>query len=343
MKLKEAADLVGGKISGDPDVDITGASGIREADPGDITYLSEKKYAGEIRNTKASAVILKEEFKDLAANSIIVDNPQYSFARVAELLYVKPHKPLGISEKSVIGLNVNFGDDVTVYPLSHIGNNVSVGSRVTIYPGVYLGEGVTIGDDSVIYSNVSIYGEVKVGSRVTIHSGTVIGSDGFGFVKEKGKHHKIPQVGGVIIEDNVEIGANVTIDKAAMKKRHTLIGAGTKIDNLVHIAHNVRIGKNCLIVAQVGISGSTEIGDDVILAGQAGVVNHIRIGKGAIIGAQSGINRDIPEAQVFSGSPAIPHRTWLKAQNIIAKLPEYIKRLQVLERKIKKEGPSNDG
>jgi len=343
MKLREVADLVGGMISGDPEIEITGASGILEAGHGDITYLSEKKYAGELQNTNASAVILSEKFKDLAENSLIVDNPQYSFARVAELLYVKPLRPLGISNKAVIDENVHFGHEVTVHSLAYIGKNSSIGSRAIIYPGAYIGEGVTIGDDSVIHSNVSIYEEVKIGSRVTIHSGTVIGSDGFGFVKEKGVHHKIPQVGGVIIEDDVEIGANVTIDRGAMKRACTTIGAGTKIDNLVHIAHNVRVGKNCLIVAQVGISGSTEIGDDVILAGQVGVVNHIKIGNGAILGAQSGVSHDIPEAQVFSGSPAIPHRTWLRVQNIIAKLPEYIKRLQILERKVNKEEPSNDG
>ncbi|MDO8281377.1 MAG: UDP-3-O-(3-hydroxymyristoyl)glucosamine N-acyltransferase [Thermodesulfovibrionia bacterium] len=343
MKLKEVADLIGAEISGDPGVEITGASGIRDAAAGDITFLSAKKYANEIRNTMASAVILKKEFKDLVANSLIVDNPQYSFAMLQRILYIKPQKATGISERAVIGKNVNFGDEVNIHPLAFIGDDVSLGSRVTIYPGAHIGEGVTIGDDSVIYPNVSIYGEATVGKRVIIHAGAVIGSDGFGFVKDKGTHHKVPQVGGVMIEDDVEIGANVTIDRAAMKKSRTTIGAGTKIDNLVHIAHNVRIGKNCLLIAQAAIAGSAEIGNDVIIAGQAGVADHIKISNGAVIVSQSGVTRDIPEAQVFSGSPAIPHKTWLRVQNIITKLPEYIKRLQMLERKVNKEDPSNDG
>jgi UDP-3-O-[3-hydroxymyristoyl] glucosamine N-acyltransferase len=343
MKLREIADLIGGKISGDPEVDITGASGIFDAGRGDITFLAEKRYSSAVRETGASAVILREEFKDLAANALVVNNPQYAFARVSELLYAGPRKPPVISKDAVIGNNVKLGDDVTVSPLSYLGDNVTVGSRATIHPGVHIGEGSSIGDDSVLYPNVTVYEGVKIGSRVIIHSGTVIGADGFGFVREEGRHHKIPQVGGVVVGDDVEIGANVTIDRATMKNTDTIVGAGTKIDNLVQIAHNVRIGKNCLIVAQVGISGSTEIGDDVILAGQAGVINHLKIGNGAIISAQSGVIRDIPEGQVYSGTPAIPHKTWLRAQNINSKLPEYIKRLQELERKMMKEGASNDG
>ncbi|MBI4827166.1 MAG: UDP-3-O-(3-hydroxymyristoyl)glucosamine N-acyltransferase [Nitrospirae bacterium] len=343
MKLKEAAGLIGAEISGDPGVEITGASGIRDAAPGDITFVSAKKYANEIRNTRASAVILKKEFKGLAANSLIVDNPQYAFAVLQRILYVKPRTAIGISEKAAIGKNVKFGNDVNVHPLSFIGDGVSLGSGVTIYPGSHIGEGVTIGDDSVIYPNVSIYGETSVGRRVIIHAGAVIGSDGFGFVNEKGTNHKIPQVGGVIIEDDVEIGANVTIDRAAMKKSRTTIGAGTKIDNLVHIAHNVRIGKNCLIMAQAGIAGSTEIGDDVILAGQSALADHIKIGRGAIVTPQSGVFRDITGGEIFSGTLAMPHKTWLRVQSIIAKLPEYINRLKELEKKSQRRGSQNDG
>ncbi len=343
MKLKEIADLIGAEISGDPDVEITGASGIMAAGRGDITFVSEKKYTRHIEGSSASAIILRKELKGLAPNTLIVDNPEYSYAKVAEILYVKPLQAMGVSDKASIGTGTSFGNDVTVYPLAYIGENVSIGSRSSVFPGAYIAEGVKVGDDCVIHPNVSIYSDVKIGSRVTIHSGSVIGSDGFGFIKEKGKHHKIPQVGGVIIENDVEIGANVTIDRAAMNKTYTTIGSGTKIDNLVQVAHNVKIGNNCLIIAHVGISGSTEIGDDVILAGQVGVTNHIKVGRGAIIGAQSGVTRDIPDGQVYTGSPAIPHRTWLRAQNIITKLPEYIKRLTAIERIINKEGPSDDG
>ena len=334
MKLRELAELTGGRISGDPDVEITGVSGIKEAQEGDITFLTDKKILKGISGLNASALIVKEEIKEPAVSMLIVDNPQYVFARALEIFYVKPYNPSGVSDKAIIGKDVHMGDDVSVHPLAHINNNVILGARVVVSPGVYIGEGVSIGDDSVIYPNVTIRENVRIGKKVIVHSGAVIGSEGFGYVWENGMHYKIPQVGGVIIEDSVEIGANVCIDRATVE--NTIIGCGTKIDNLVQIAHNVRIGKNCLILGQVGISGSVEIGDGVILAGQVGVRDHVKIGSRAMAGAQAGIGNDIPEERIYSGSPAIPHKTWLRSQNIYAKLPEYVKRLQELERRSKK-------
>ncbi|GBD95294.1 UDP-3-O-acylglucosamine N-acyltransferase [bacterium BMS3Abin06] len=339
MKLKELADLTGGRISGNPDLEITGVSGIKEAQEGDITFFTDKKTLNGISGLNASAVIVKEEIKELAASMLIVDNPQYVFARALEIFYVKPYNPSGISDKAFIGNDVHMGDDVSVHALAYINNNVILGARVTVSPGVFIGEGVSIGDDSIIYPNVTIRENVKIGKKVIVHSGTVIGSDGYGYVQEKGIHYKIPQVGGVIIEDSVEIGANVCIDRATVE--NTIIGCGTKIDNLVQIAHNVKIGKNCLILGQAGISGSVEIGDRVVLAGQVGVRDHVKIGSRAMAGAQAGIGNDIPDGQIYSGSPAIPHSTWLRSQTIYAKLPEYVKRLQELERKFKKIS-SND-
>ncbi|MBI4848494.1 MAG: UDP-3-O-(3-hydroxymyristoyl)glucosamine N-acyltransferase [Nitrospirae bacterium] len=335
MKLKELADIIGGKISGNPDVEITGASGINEAGQGDITFLADKKYLNDLFSSKASAVIVKEEIKGLAASMVIAGNPYFTFAKALEALYKKPFKTSGISDKAVICADVSLGEDVLVYPNVYISSNVVIGARVTISPGVFIGEGSSIGDGSFIYPNVTIRENVRIGKKVIVHSGSVIGSDGFGYVFENGVHYKIPQVGGVIIEDEVELGANVTIDRATTG--NTVIGRGTKIDNLVQIGHNVKLGKNCIVISQVGISGSVEIGDGVILAGQVGVRDHITIGSGAMIGAQSGIAENIPDGQVYSGSPAIPHRTWLRAQSIYAKLPEYIKRLQELERKIDKK------
>lgn len=335
MKLSEIADLIGGRIAGDPEVDINGVSGIKDAQTGHITFVSDKKNLQYIFNSKASAVITKEEIKGSPASQLIVDNPYLAFAKTLEIFYKKPFKPIGISKESVIGSNMNFGADVSIYPMVCICDNVSIGNRVSIFPHVYIGDNVFIGDDSIIHPNVTIKEEVKIGKRVIIHSGTVVGSDGFGYVQDKKRHYKIPQVGGVIIEDDVEIGANVTIDRATTG--NTLIGSGTKIDNLVQIAHNVKIGKNCLIVAHVGIGGSTEIGDGAVLAGQVGVRDHVKIGNGVIIGAQSGIGHDIPDGQVYSGTPAIPHKSWLRAQSIYTKLPEYITRLQELERKVKKD------
>ncbi len=334
MKLKELSDIIGGQVSGNPDIEITGAAGINEATQSDITFLSDKKHLKDLLNSKASAVIAKEAIEGVSASMLISGNPYFTFARALEVFYIKPYNPLGISDRAVVCSNVNFGEDVSIYPNVYISSNAVIGARVTLYPGVFIGEGASVGADSVVYPNAVIRENVKIGSKVIIHAGAVIGADGFGYVFEKGGHYKIPQVGGVIIEDHVEIGSNVTIDRATTG--NTVIGFGTKIDNLVQIAHNVTIGKNCIIVSQVGISGSVEIGDGVVLAGQVGVRDHVKIGNGVVAGAKAGITEDIPDGQTYSGYPAISHRTWLRAQSIYSKLPEYIRRLQELERKIDK-------
>ncbi|UCH81708.1 MAG: UDP-3-O-(3-hydroxymyristoyl)glucosamine N-acyltransferase [Nitrospiraceae bacterium] len=357
MKLSELAALIDGTVIGDRDVEITGARGIRDAGQGEITFLSDKKTLSDVPGTKASAVITDKKSAEFLKDSndriniVVAGNPQYAFARVLETLYANPRPPSGISERAEIGYNVNFGNDISVYPLAYIGDNVRLGDRVTIFPGAYIAKGVSINNDSVIHANVSILEQVFIGRNVIIHSGTVIGSDGFGYILEKGEHYKIPQIGGVIIEDNVEIGSNVSIDRGATG--NTVIGRGTKIDNQVQIAHNVSIGKNCIIVSQVGISGSVEVGDRVILAGKVGVKDHVTIGSGAVIAAGSGIAGDIPEGRVYAGRPAIPHTAWLRSQSIVKRLPEYIKRLQEIENKIQsiivpksevssKEVPSDD-
>lgn len=341
MKLNKIAETLQGRIIGDPDIDITGIAGIDEAKAGDITFLSHIKYQHYALSTGASAIIVKDEIEDVAASLVIVKNPHLAFARALDMFYKQTFEPIGISKGTVAGKNVRVGDDVSIHPMVVIGNNVSIGNRTVIFPHVYVGDNVTIGDDSVVYPQVTIREKVTVGRRVIIHSGTVIGSDGFGYVLDGGKHHKIPQVGGIIIDDDVEIGANVTIDRATLG--NTTIGSGTKIDNLVQIAHNVRIGKNCIIIAQVAIGGSAEISDGVILAGQVAVRDHVKIGKGVMVGGQSGVGQDIPDGQMFSGTPAIPHRTWMKAQSIYSKLPEYIRRLRKLERIIKEEENGNNG
>ncbi|MBI4682983.1 MAG: UDP-3-O-(3-hydroxymyristoyl)glucosamine N-acyltransferase [Nitrospirae bacterium] len=340
MKLRELADLIGGSISGDPDVEITGAAGIEEAKEGDITFLLDRKNLRNISGLNASAVIVKEIINGLTVSMLVADNPQFTFARALEVFYVKPYIPSGVSNQAFIGKNVHISDDVSIHPHAYISDNVKLGPRVTVSPGVFIGAGSTVGDDSFIHPNVTINEKVKIGRKVIVHSGAIIGSDGFGYVLVKGKHYKIPQVGGVIIEDEAEIGANVCIDRATTG--NTIIGCGSKIDNLVQIGHNVKIGKSCIIVSQVGISGSVEIGDGVVLAGQVGIRDHIKIGRGAMIGAQAGIGSDVPEGQIFSGSPAIPHKTWLRAQAIYSKLPEYIKRLHEIERKLNKEEQSDD-
>jgi UDP-3-O-[3-hydroxymyristoyl] glucosamine N-acyltransferase len=344
MTLEELAERIGGRISGDPAIEITGVAGLREARKGDITFLLDRKNISHVMSTEAAAIIITSDITEELTheqreklNMLLVENPQLSFAKALEVFYPAPVPAPRISDDAIVGKDIHVGDDVAIYPLSFIGDKVRLGSRVTVSSGVYIGAGVEIDDDTYIHPNVTIRENTRIGKHVTIHAGTVIGSDGFGYVLDNGMHHKIPQVGGVVIEDNVEIGANVTIDRATVGD--TVIGSGTKIDNLVQIAHNVKIGKNCIIVSQVGISGSVDIGDGAVIAGQVGIRDHLSIGKGAMIGAQSGVGSDIPDGQIYSGSPAIPHRIWLRAQSMYAKLPDYVKRIQKLERKLRKEEP----
>lgn len=332
MKLGELSKIVGGRIVGDPDLDITGVSGIEKAVKGEITFFTEKKDPAAIAQTAASAVIVAKELKGTELSQLVSENPLYTFARVLEVFHKKSHVPSGISKRASVGKGLKTGKDISIGDLAIISDNVSLGSNVVISEGCYIGEGVSIGDGSYIYPNVTIREKVKIGSNVTVHSGTVIGADGFGYVLEKGTHYKIPQVGGVIVGDDVEIGSNVVIDRATTDS--TVIGQGTKIDNLVQIAHNVRIGKNCIIVAQAGIAGSAEIGDGVILAGQSGVRDHIKIGNGSILGAMSGAGSDIPDNEIYLGAPALPHETWMRANHFFPRLPDYAKRIKKLEKKL---------
>lgn len=340
VKLSRLAELVGGSVIGNNEADITGVSGIREAENGDITFIANLRYLPDIERTRASAIIIGEKIlesrlkaPDPRLNFLKVKNPYLAFSQILEFYTKSPYMPSGVSEKTIIREGCTIGKDISIHPYVVLEDGVRIGDEVTLFPGVYIGKGSDIGDESLIYPNVTIREGVTVGKRVIIHSGTVIGSDGFGFVEDGGRHHKIPQVGRVVIEDDVEIGANCTVDRATIGV--TFIGKGTKIDNLVHIAHNVRIGENSIIVAQVGIAGSSEIGRNVILAGQVGIADHIRIGDNVTVIAQSGVGKDVEPNQIISGTVAIPHKDWLKAQAIFAKLPELKKKVLELEEKIK--------
>ncbi|HAK88287.1 MAG TPA: UDP-3-O-(3-hydroxymyristoyl)glucosamine N-acyltransferase [Nitrospiraceae bacterium] len=332
MKLKDIADLIGGKIIGSGDIEINGISGISEAKDGDITFLSGTKLLKELKGSGAAAVIVKEAVKDIEKPQIIVSNPLYAFARLLSHFYVKPHRYKGISEKAFVSEKAVLRENVTIYPFAHISDSATIGSGTVIYSGVFIGEDTVIGNDSVIYSNVTVREGVRIGSRVIIHAGAVIGSDGFGYVFEDGMHRKIPQVGGVIIEDDVEIGANVTIDRATTG--NTIVGKGTKIDNLVQIGHNVHIGSNVILVSQVGIGGSSEIGDGVILGGQVGVADHAKLEAGTMVGAKGGAMGEMKRS-IYSGILPMPHKDWLKAMAIFSKLPELKKKIKELEEKIK--------
>lgn len=332
VSLKKLAESINGRVIGNADAVIRGVAGIKEAQSGEITFLANAKYAPLLRETKASAVILSRPDPSLSCAQVIVEDPYYAFSRVVSAFVEKPYHAIGISPLASIGTNVRLGRDLSIHPFVTIGARAVIGDRVTLYPGVYIGEETEIGDDSIIYANVSIREKAAIGRRVIIHSGAVIGSDGFGFATHKGRHHKIPQIGTVVIEDDVEIGANVAVDRAAMGK--TMIKRGTKIDNLVQIAHNVILGEDCLIVSQVGISGSAEIGSHVTLAGQTGVAGHLTIGDNVVAGGRAGVTKDIAPNQVVSGYPTLPHRQWLEAQAVFAHLPELRKRIKALEMKL---------
>jgi len=341
-KLKEINELVGGELLGDGEIEIHGVSGIKEAREGEITFVANTRYLSRINRTRASAIIIWKGIQYNGKPMIQVDNPYLAWAKVVEAFSTKRKKKgKGIHPTAIIGENVEIGKDAWIQAYTFIGDNVQIGDEVVISPFVYIGDDSKIGAQTYIYPSVAIREDVTIGERVIIHSGTVIGSDGFGFAQVSDRRHKVPQIGVVIIEDDVEIGANVTIDRGL---RETVIGRGTKIDNLVQIAHNVVIGEDCVIIAQVGIAGSTEIKDRVVLAGQVGVVGHIAIGEDAQISARSGVSKDIPPGpNVWSGVPAMLHSKDLRIQACVRKLPDLInqmhemrEKIEALERELKK-------
>ena len=341
--LKEIAELIDGEVSGRDDIVITGISGIKEAQEGDITFLANSKYFSLIEKTRASAIITSKDIEFSPKPIIRTENPSLAFAKIVSFMAPNGVKhPKGINPHAILGKDVSLGHSVAIGPYAIIEDNVHIGDKSIIYAGCFIGYNTRIGSDTLIYPNVSIRENIVIGNRVIIHSGTVIGSDGFGFATIEGVHHKIFQTGTVEIGDDVEIGANVTIDRARFDK--TIIGKGTKIDNLVHIAHNVVIGENSLIIAQVGISGSTTIGKNVTLAGQAGLVGHIEIGDGAIIGAQAGVTKSVPSNTTVSGYPARPHAQAKRINALIQSLPklhntvaELKKKMEELENRIKSD------
>ncbi|MFC2091154.1 UDP-3-O-(3-hydroxymyristoyl)glucosamine N-acyltransferase [Elusimicrobiota bacterium] len=337
LSIKQIAAITNGTIEGNPDLMIEGANTLEYAASGDVTFLANPKYKKWLKDTSASCVLVPAGLKQKYSASLVrVERPDLAFSKVLENLYgSRQHSVKGISSKSVIDPTAIVDKCVDVGDFVKIGERVRIGCNTKIYPGVYLGEYVTIGENCIIYPNVVIMDSVNIGNNVIVHAGSVIGSDGFGYTTNEGVHTKVPQVGSVKIADNVEIGANVTIDRGS--PGDTSIGEGTKIDNLVQIAHNVRIGKNCFIVSQVGIAGSAVIGDNAVLAGQAGVVGHINIGSNAKIGAQAGVTRDIKSGQLVSGYPAMDHMQAKKINAMVRKLPKLFKQVDELMKKINNE------
>lgn len=324
MKLAEIAKILGGELIGD-DIEIKGVGSIDDAKEGDITFSLNGK---GIKTTKASAIILKEINKEIDIPIILLDNPKLGFCKLLSIFKEERH-PNTISKNASISENAKIGNNVAISDFAVISDGAKIDDETIIYPNVYIGRDVIIGKNTIIYPRAVVM-NARIGNNVIIHPGCVIGSDGFGYVQDNGKYVKMPHRGGVIIEDDVEIGANTTIDRGTTG--NTTIKEGTKIDNLVQIAHNCIIGKNCIIVAQVGIGGSVIIGDNVTIAGQAGISDHIRIGKGVIIAAKSGVIKDIKEGKVISGFPAREHKEEKRVYGFIQRLPQLVERVKKLEK-----------
>jgi UDP-3-O-[3-hydroxymyristoyl] glucosamine N-acyltransferase len=333
-RLKELAEWVEGTVVGDGETEISGVGAVEDARAGEITLIADPRHLPKLGETKASAVIVSKEVTQADRPLLCVTSPHLAFARILTLFFEKPYQPKGIDSNTWISPTAKLGKDLTLYPFVYVGDRCLIGDRVTLYPGVHVGEDAAVGEDSILYPNVSIYPGAVVGKRVILHSGVVIGSDGFGYVKEGKKNIKIPQVGTVEIEDDVELGANTTVDRATLGK--TIVRRGTKIDNLVQVAHNVVIGEDSILCAQAGISGSTKIGSNVTLAGQVGVVDHVEIGDNVIVGAQAGVTHNLPGNQGYVGSPALPHREFLRSNAVFPKLPEMRKRFVDMEKRLKK-------
>lgn len=333
ISLNTIAAFITGEVIGNPDIPIHGASNLTDAITGQITFLSDHKHLSAAMATTASAILVAQAESTIPCAQIVVPHPALAFARLVKAFFTEVYSVRGISADIHRGNYVEIGNDGSIWPFVSIADHVRIGDRVTLFPGVFVGEGSEIGDDCMLYPNVTVRERSRIGDRVIIHSGTVVGSDGFGYIPDKGVHEKVPQIGYVVIEDDVEIGANVAIDRATFGE--TVIGKGTKIDNLVQIAHNVKIGEHSLIVAQAGIAGSSTLGHHTTLAGQAGVSDHVTIGDGVIVTAQTGVPRDVPSQQVVSGTPAMPHKLWLRTSRTLQRLPEMHQRLRDLEKRIR--------
>ncbi len=333
VTVGEIAQLLGGAVVGDAATLVTGISSLTEAKPGDISFLANQKYAAFLAETRASAVLVAQQQDAPNLAQVVVANPDHAFARLVEH-YGPPaaRVRVGIHPTAVIGERVQLGDDVAIGPYVVIGDGARIGDRSMLHPHVVIGSDAVLGSDCVLYPQVSVRERCQLGNRVIVHSGAVIGSDGYGYATVQGVHEKIPQVGIVVIDDDVEIGANTTIDRARFDR--TRIGKGTKIDNLVQIAHNVETGAHCLIVAQVGIAGSTKLGNHVTVAGQAGVGGHLQIGDQAVITAMAGVSKSVPPKTVVRGYPAQEIKAAQILEVAVRRLPATQDKVKALEARL---------
>jgi UDP-3-O-[3-hydroxymyristoyl] glucosamine N-acyltransferase len=333
---QEIAGVLNGTVDGNPDITVDNFSRIEEGKPGTLTFLANLKYEHHIYQTAASIVLVNTDFipsMPVAATLIRVPSAYTALSTLLKMVEeLKAPKKSGIDRLAFIHPSAQIQADCYIGNFAHISANVTIGSNVKIYPNSYIGENVQLGDNSIIYPHVAIYDDCIIGANCIIHAGAVIGADGFGFASNDGSYSKIPQLGNVIIEDDVEIGANTTIDRAVMGS--TIIRKGVKIDNLVQIAHNVEIGQNTAMAAQTGIAGSVKVGRNCKFGGQSGLAGHIRIGDNASVSAQGGVMGDIAEGQTVMGSPAVPYRSFMRSYVIYNRLPEIYRTVEMLKTEI---------
>jgi len=338
--IGDIAKLLNAELVGDAQTLITSFSSLDNTIPGSISFIENERLLKTALASSAAAFIapaniaakMRRAQRTNGKPAVLTGNPRLAFAKVMEFLQPTTMPEPGIHPSAVVSPDAHIGEGVTISGFCYVGHHAHIGDGTVLYPHVVIGDGAQVGDNCVLYPSVVINHHVSIHNRVSIHSGTVLGGDGFGYVMDGGKHHKVPQLGTVIIEDDVEIGANVCIDRATMGA--TRVGAGTKIDNLVQVAHNVQIGRNVILCGQVGLSGSVVVEDDAVLAGQVGARDHVKIGKGAVVGAQSGVISRIKAGDFVLGSPAVSHREFLKTQAAGRKLPEAVRTLRSLERQI---------
>ena len=329
LTLADLAERLGGRVQGDPGLRLRGVAPLAEATPEGLSFLANPRYLAEAGRSAAGAILAGEGTSLEGRSLIVVPDPYLALARALEIFHPPERPRPGVSPAAHVPSSCAIGPEAAIQTGVVLGERCRVGARTVIQAGVVLGDAVTVGEDTWLHPNVTVYAGCAIGSRVVVHAGAVIGSDGFGFAREGERHHKIPQVGTVVVEDDVEIGANAAIDRATFGA--TRIGRGTKIDNLVQIGHNVRIGENTLLVAQSGISGSTRLGRNVIIAGQSGAAGHLEIGDGSRVGAKSAVLQDLPAGSFVIGHPAIEAGRWRRAAALFARLPELRRRLTRLE------------
>lgn len=331
--LGELAEYVGGRVCGDPSVHIKSASTLGRAEEGEISFLANNKYEKQLRTTRASAVIVGKETANATVPLLVAEDPYYAFMQIMVLLHGhRKHKKVGISPRSSISDSAKVGIDCHIHDFVTIADDAKVGDGCIIYPCVHIGEGVQVGNDCIIYPNVVIYNDCRIGNRVIINANSTVGEDGFGYASHKGVHHKIPQIGTVIIEDDVEIGACCGVERGTLGD--TVVGQGSKLGDLVAIGHGAKVGAHCLLVAQVGIAGSTTLGHHCMVGGQVGIVGHVNIGNNVTIAAQAGVINNIPDNQVVLGAPAIEANQGKRAYSMIQYLPEMRQSIRDLQSRI---------